>query len=123
LEEVYGAFYSSQSISRLLEVTQEQVKAWRERPLGEECYAVFPEGTFLSIRRRKTAKEPMYVALGIKPDGRREILGFWLVGAEGESFRNWEECLRTSNDAGCKGADLHYRQPFGVGGGDQEDLP
>jgi len=32
---------------------------------------VFVDGTFLSIPRGKTAKEPLYVALGIKPDGRR----------------------------------------------------
>jgi len=36
----------------------------------------------------------VYIALGIKPDGRREILGFWLFGAEGESARNWEEVLK-----------------------------
>jgi len=34
------------------------------------------------------------MALGIKPDGRREILGFWLLGAEGESAGNWEEILK-----------------------------
>jgi len=78
----------------LLEVTQEQVKAWRERPLREDYYAVFLDGTFLSSRRGKTVKEPVYVALGIKPDGRREILGFWLFGTEGESARNWEEVLK-----------------------------
>jgi putative transposase len=55
---------------------------------------VFLDGTFLSIRRGKTAKEPVYMALGIKPDGRRENLGFWLFGAEGESARNWEEVLK-----------------------------
>ena len=46
LEGIYGVFYSPQSISRLIEVTQEQVKAWRERPLSEEYYAVFLDGTF-----------------------------------------------------------------------------
>jgi len=45
-------------------------------------------------RREKTAKEPAYIALGIKPDGRREVLGFWLFGAEGESAHNWEEVLK-----------------------------
>jgi len=55
---------------------------------------VFLDGTLLSIRRGKTAKEPVYLAFGIKPDGRREILGFWLFGAEGESSRNWEEVLK-----------------------------
>jgi putative transposase len=94
LEGIYGAFSSPQSISRLLKVTQEQVKAWRERPLSAEYYAVFLDGTFLSIRRGKTAKEPVYVALGIKPDGRREIPGFWLFGAEGESARSEEEVLK-----------------------------
>jgi len=45
---------------------------------------VFLDGTFLSIRRGETSKEPVYIALGIKPDGRRKVLGFWLFGAEGE---------------------------------------
>jgi transposase-like protein len=94
LEGIYGAFYSPQSISRLIQVTEEEVKAGRERPLSEEYYAVFLDGTFLSIRRGKTAKEPVYMALGIKPDGRREILGFWLFGAEGESAGNCEEVLK-----------------------------
>ncbi|MEM1831761.1 MAG: transposase [Desulfurococcaceae archaeon] len=80
LEGIYGAFYSPQSISRLTQVVEEEVQAWRERPLSEEYYAVFLDGTLLSIRRGKTAKEPVYIALGIKPDGRREILGFCVFG-------------------------------------------
>ncbi|MEM4531395.1 MAG: IS256 family transposase [Thermofilaceae archaeon] len=100
MEGIYGAFYSPQSISRLTQVVEEEVQAWRERPLDEEYYAVFLDGTFLSIRRGKTAKELVYIALGIKPDGRREILGFWLFGAEGESARNWKEVLK---DLGCRG--------------------
>ncbi len=35
----------------------------------------------------------MYIALGIKPDGRRETLGFWLSRAEGESVKDWEDGL------------------------------
>jgi len=51
-------------------------------------------GPFFSIRRGKTAKELVSIALGIKLDGRREILGFWLFGAEGESARSEEEVLK-----------------------------
>jgi transposase-like protein len=58
-------------------VTAEEVKRWRERPLAEEYYAVFLDGTFLSTRRGTTAKEP-----GVRPDGRWEVLGFWMLGAE-----------------------------------------
>ncbi|MDR5695266.1 MAG: IS256 family transposase [Armatimonadota bacterium] len=94
LEGIYGAFYSPQSISRLTQVVEGEVRAWRERPLDEEYYAVFLDGTFLLVRRGKSAREPVYIALGIQSDGRREILGFWLFGAEGESARNWEEVLQ-----------------------------
>ncbi len=88
LEGIYGAFYSPQSISRLSQVVEEEVRAWRERRLDEECYAVFLDGTFLSIRRGQSAKEPVYMALEIKPDGRWGILGFGLFRAEGESAKN-----------------------------------
>ncbi|MBC7109162.1 MAG: transposase [Methanomassiliicoccales archaeon] len=49
---------------------------------------MFLDGTFLPTRRGKTAKEPVYMALAIKSNGRWEILGFWLFGAEGESAKN-----------------------------------
>ncbi len=55
LEGLHGAFYSPQSISRLSKVVKEEGRAWRERPLDEEYYAVFLDGTFLSVRRGKRA--------------------------------------------------------------------
>uniref|UniRef100_A0A7J3UZT6 Mutator family transposase n=1 Tax=Candidatus Methanosuratincola petrocarbonis (ex Vanwonterghem et al. 2016) TaxID=1867261 RepID=A0A7J3UZT6_9CREN len=78
------AFYSPQSISRLIQVTAEKVKAWRERSLSDEYYAVFVDGTFLFTRRGKTARDSVYIALGIKPDGRREILGFCISCGRGK---------------------------------------
>jgi len=102
LESVYGAFYSPQSISRLTQVIEDEVKEWRNRPLAREYYAIYLDGTFLSVRRGKTAKEPVYLALGIRPDGRREVLGFWLFGAEGESARNWRQVVRELWERGVR---------------------
>ena len=62
-----------------------EVRAWRERPLDEEYHAVFLDGP---VGRGQSAKEPVYLALGIKPDGRWGILGFGLFGAEGESAKS-----------------------------------
>ena len=120
LEGIYGAFYSPQSIFRLMQVVEEEVRAWRERPLGEEYYAAFLDGTFLSIRCGKTGKEPVYIALGVKPDGRREILGFWLFGAEGESAKNWEEVLKDLWRRGIRRVKIFITRNRG---GDSEDLP
>jgi len=102
IEAVYGAFYSPQSISRLTQVAAEEVKAWRERSLEGEYYAIYLDCTFLSVRRGKGAKEPVYLALGIRPDGRREVLGFWLFGAEGESAQNWRQVVRELWERGVR---------------------
>jgi len=59
LDTVYGAFYFPQSISRIAEVVEEEVEAWRNRPLDEEYYAIYFDCTFLSSRRGKVAKEPV----------------------------------------------------------------
>jgi transposase-like protein len=106
LENIYGAYYSPQSISRLIKVTEEEIKAWKERALSEEYFAVFLDGTLLSVRRNGVEKEPVYLALGIKFDGSREILGFWLFGSEGESAKNWEEILRELSRRGVKKVQL-----------------
>jgi putative transposase len=102
LESVYGAFYSPQSISRLTQVVEEEVKEWKSRPLSQAYYAIYLDCTFLAVRRGKAAKEPVYVALGIRPDGRREVLGFWLFGAEGESARNWREVVKELGERGVR---------------------
>jgi transposase-like protein len=94
LKAVYGVFYSPLSISRPAEVAAEEVEEWRSRPLCAEHYAVYLDGTFLSVRRGEAAVEPVYVALGVKPDGSREVPGFRVFGAEGGSSHNWETILK-----------------------------
>ncbi len=42
------------------------------------------------------------MALGLKPDGSREVLGFWLFGAEGESSHNWETILKELWERGIR---------------------
>ena len=60
-----------------------RMKSRRNRPLAREYYAIYLDGTFLSVRRGKAAKEPVYLALGIRPDGRREIF----------SSSKWQLCV------------------------------
>ncbi len=42
----------------------------------------------------------------LRPDGRREILGFWLFGAEGESATNWRQVVRELGERGVRGVKL-----------------
>nr|WP_041430363.1 IS256 family transposase [Thermodesulfobacterium geofontis] len=76
---VITLYVFTSKISRLIKVTEDEVRSWKERALSEEYLAIFLDGTYLPIRRNEVAKEPVYLALGIKLDGRREILGFWVI--------------------------------------------
>ena len=51
---------------------------------------------------RKKCQRAGVHGFGIKPDGRREILGFWLSGAEGESAKDWEDGLEDLWPRGIK---------------------
>ncbi|MCD6321066.1 transposase, partial [Candidatus Bipolaricaulota bacterium] len=69
--------------SPLTQVVEEEVREWQNRPLAREYYAIYLDGSFLSVRRGKAAKEPVYLALGIRSDGRREIF----------SSSKWQLCV------------------------------
>ncbi len=106
LEMVYGIYYSPSSLSRLTEIATEKIEAWRKRKLSESYFAIYLDATYISVRRGEVDKEPVYVVLGLKPDGTREILGFWLSGAEGESSIVWEEILRELKERGIRSVEL-----------------
>jgi len=92
LYSIYSAYYSPSSISRLLEVAEAEIEAWRHRALAERYAVVYLDAMFLPVIRGESEKEPVYVALGVHQDGTREILGYW-VSSGGESSLAWQSML------------------------------
>ena len=89
LYSIYSAYYSPASISRLVDVAEAEIDAWRNRALAERYAVVYLDAMFLPVIRGESEKEPVYVALGVHQDGTREILGYW-VSSGGESSLAWE---------------------------------
>ncbi|MBC7221753.1 transposase [Candidatus Bipolaricaulota bacterium] len=92
---------------------KESMVAFPENPDGKEeghPAGTKPQGEKLGkeimvkgpLERLMVEERAMYPALVILPDGRREILGFWLFGAEGESAENWEEVLKDPRQRGVE---------------------
>ncbi len=69
---------------------------WQNRPL-EALYAlVFFDALRVKVRDEGTVRnKAVYLALGVRPDGSKEILGLWIEQTEGAKF--W---LRVMNDQG-----------------------
>ena len=100
LEDIYGIDVSPELISAVTDVILEEVAEWQNRPL-DACYAVvFFDAIRVKIRDEGFVRnKAVYIALGIRPEGTKEILGLWIEQTEGAKF--W---LRVMNELKTRGA-------------------
>ena len=82
LESIFQNKYSRSSISRITEITMEEVKRFRNGPLDGRYIAIFLDALFFYLRRDTVEKEPIIFAMGIKEPGEYEILGFYISSKE-----------------------------------------
>jgi putative transposase len=87
LEELYGIDVSPDLISTITDAVLETVTEWQGRPL-DACYPlVFFDAIRVKIRDEGFVRnKAVYIALGILPDGTKEILGLWIEQTEGAKF-------------------------------------
>jgi len=87
LEELYGIDVSPALISTVTDAVLETVNEWQGRPL-DACYPlVFFDAIRVKIRDEGFVRnKAVYIALGILPDGTKEILGIWIEQTEGAKF-------------------------------------
>jgi putative transposase len=87
LEELYGIDVSPDLISTVTDAVLETVAEWQGRPL-DACYPlVFFDAIRVKIRDEGFVRnKAVYIALGILPDGTKEILGMWIEQTEGAKF-------------------------------------
>ena len=99
LEELYGIDVSPDLISAVTNAVLEEVAEWQNRPL-DACYPlVFFDAIRVKIRDEGFVRnKAVYIALGILPDGTKEILGLWIEQTEGAKF--W---LRVMNELKARG--------------------
>ena len=99
LEELYGIEVSPDLISAVTNAVLDEVAEWQNRPL-DACYPlVFFDAIRVKIRDEGFVRnKAVYIALGILPDGTREVLGLWIEQTEGAKF--W---LRVMNELKARG--------------------
>ena len=87
LEELYGIDVSPDLISAVTDAVLDEVAEWQNRPL-DICYPlVFFDAIRVKVRDEGFVRnKAIYIALGILPDGTKEILGIWIEQTEGAKF-------------------------------------
>ena len=100
-----GRKVSASTVSRVAKTLDEAVAAFHARPLADRYKALMLDGVVLARRTGAGAlKRPVLVALGIRADGKKEIIDFHL--ATGESAAAWERFLTDLYRRGLTGNGL-----------------
>jgi putative transposase len=87
LLELYGTEVSPDLISTITDEVIDEVTQWQQRPLEAMYPIVYFAALRLKIRDEGTVKnKAVYLALGVRTDGRKEVLGLWIEQTEGAKF-------------------------------------
>lgn len=101
LLEQYGVEVSPDFISLATESVQEEVTTWQNRPLETLYPIVVFDALRVKIREGGTVQNrAVHLALGIGPDGLKEILGLWIESNEGAKF--WLQVMTELKNRGVQ---------------------
>src|ERR1700709_477976 len=101
LRELYGIDVSPDLISTVTDAVLDEIATWQARPLEAVYPLVFFDALRVKIRDEGLVRnKAVHIALGVRADGTKEILGLWLEQNEGAKF--W---LRVMNELKNRGVD------------------
>ncbi|ATL46562.1 IS256 family transposase [Chitinophaga caeni] len=92
IREAYKFDVSTATISRITSRVTEDIVAWQNRPLEPVYLIVWMDGIVFKVRENsKVVNKTVYIAVGLKRDGLKEVLGMWL--GKNESAAYWMTVL------------------------------
>lgn len=101
LKSVYGVDASAEMISHMTDRILPVAKEWQNRPLEKKYAIVFMDAVHFHVRQdNQTVKKAVYVAIGIRLNGQKEVLGMWVGG--NESAKYWLGVLNEIKNRGVE---------------------
>ena len=99
MAELYGTEVTPEFISTVTDAVLSEVTVWQGRPLEPMYPVIFFDALRVKIREDNVVRnKAVYLALGMLPDGTRDILGLWIENTEGAKF--W---MKVFNDLKTRG--------------------
>lgn len=91
IKKMYGCYYSAGTISNITKQITSQVESYHQRKLNDKFFCIYLDATYIPLRRETYDREAVYVAVGIKPDGHKEIIDYRIAPVE--NLTVWEEMI------------------------------
>lgn len=87
IRELYGVAVSESTVSTVTGRIVEHIKEWQSRPLEPVYFVCWMDGIQFKIRHNgKVISKCIYLIIGLKNDGKKEVLGMWINETESASF-------------------------------------
>lgn len=97
--EIYGVGISPDLVSVITDSVIDEVRSWQSRPLESTYAIVFFDALRVKIRDEGLVRnKAVYLAIGVRCSGHKEVLGLWIEQTEGAQF--W---LRVMNELKARG--------------------
>ena len=85
--ELYGTDLSPDLVSAVTDTVLEEVAAWQSRGLDSTYAIIFFDAMRVKIRNEGlVSNRALYLAIGLRCSGHKEILGLWIEQTEGAKF-------------------------------------
>ena len=101
IQDIYGVDVSDTTVSRITDKILPVAKEWQQRPLEAVYAVVFLDAIHYHVRSEgHIVKKAVYIAIGIDPDGHKDVLGMWV--GENESAKYWATVLNSLRNRGIE---------------------
>ncbi len=102
--ELCGSEVSSSQVSRAAELLDQELNAWRNRPLGAMPYLIL-DARYEKVRHGGSVIDcAVLLAIGVTPEGQRSVLGVSVSLSEAEV--HWRAFLQSLIERGLHGVQL-----------------
>lgn len=99
IEKMYGGYYSPAMVSNI-----SKVEAYHQRHLSDKFFCVYLDATYIPLKRVTYEREAVYIAIGIKPNGHKEVIDYCI--APTENIEIWSEMLKGFKSRGLEQVEL-----------------
>lgn len=101
---MYGSHYSPAQVSNISKQMIPKVEAYHKRKLSDKFFCVYLDATYVPLRRETFEREAVYIAIGIKPNGHKEVIDYCI--APNENIEVWTELLQSMKSHGLEQVEL-----------------
>ena len=88
MREIYEIELSTSAISIITSEVNQAAQKWQNRPLNTVYMIVRMDGIVVKVRDNgRIINKTVYLCVGLKQNGLKEVLGMWVGKSESSSFR------------------------------------